>query len=70
MEDELVLATILSLILPGLGQLIKGEYAKGIAFMVGFVVSLVIGAILLIILVGPIIPLGVWLLSIVDAATE
>ena len=70
MEDETLLAVILSVIFPGLGQLIKGETTKGIAFMAGFILSIPLGLLLSIILIGFFIPPAVWIASIIDAAQE
>jgi len=70
MEDETLLAVILSVVFPGLGQLIKGETGKGIAFMVGFILSIPVGLVLAFILIGFFIPPAIWILSIVDAAQE
>jgi len=51
------IAAILSLFVPGLGQLIKGQIIKGIVFFVGIVISMP----------TIIIPLVLWIICIMDA---
>lgn len=74
MDDERILAAILSTIVPGLGQLVLGETVRGLAFMLGSIVSIVLAFVLIatIILapIGIMLPLAVWIGSIVDAAQE
>lgn len=54
---------ILSLFVPGLGQMVKGEIGKGIMIWFGFVFSLV----LMFVLVGLILTPLVWFWSVYDA---
>lgn len=51
---------ILSFFLPGLGQLIKGEIAKGVIIFIGFWVAIIT-------VVGVIVAIPLWLWGIVDA---
>jgi TM2 domain-containing membrane protein YozV len=58
-----VLSLVLSLVLPGLGQIINGETGKGIALIVGWVVSFF----LLFVLIGFLTGLAVWAFAAYDA---
>lgn len=56
-------AGLLSFIFPGLGQLYNGQTTKAIYFIIGWIVS----AILSLILIGYILMLIVWVMSLIDA---
>ena len=61
-----VLAVVLSLILPGAGQIYNGETGKGIAMIVGSIVCLAASA-----LVFPfLILIGIWIWGMIDANTR
>ncbi len=61
-EKSLVLAIILSVIFPGLGQIYLGLNQKGILFIVGYIIS----AILIFLLIGFILVFVVWIWALVD----
>ena len=61
-EKSLVLAVILSVIFPGLGQIYLGLNQKGILFIVGYIIS----AILIFLLIGFILVFVVWIWALVD----
>ena len=61
-EKNLVLAVILSVIFPGLGQIYLGLNQKGILFIVGYIIS----AILIFLLIGFILVFVVWIWALVD----
>ena len=61
-EKSLVLAVILSVIFPGLGQIYLGLNQKGILFIVGYIIS----AILIFLLIGFLLVLVVWIWALVD----
>ena len=61
-EKNLVLAVILSVIFPGLGQIYLGLNQKGILFIVGYIIS----AILIFLLIGFLLVLVVWIWALVD----
>ncbi len=54
---------IFSFFVPGLGQIVKGDIAKGILFFVLFLLSVMSIVVLIGIILAPVI----WLWSIVDA---
>ena len=58
-----VLALVLSLVLPGAGQIYNGETGKGVAMIVGSVVCLAASALVLPIF----IVLGLWIWGMIDA---
>ena len=61
-EKSLVLAVILSVIFPGLGQIYLGLNQKGILFIVGYIIS----AVLILLLIGFLLVLVVWIWALVD----
>ena len=61
-EKSLVLAIILSVIFPGLGQIYLGLNQKGILFIVGYIIS----AVLILLLIGFLLVLVVWIWALVD----
>lgn len=61
-EKNLVLAVILSVIFPGLGQIYLGLNQKGILFIVGYIIS----AVLIFLLIGFLLVLVVWIWALVD----
>ena len=61
-EKSLVLAVILSVIFPGLGQIYLGLNQKGILFIVGYIIS----AVLIFLLIGFILVFVVWIWALVD----
>ncbi|WP_405310222.1 zinc-ribbon domain-containing protein [Methanobrevibacter sp.] len=61
-EKNLVLAVILSVIFPGLGQIYLGLNQKGILFIVGYIIS----AVLILLLIGFLLVLVVWIWALVD----
>ena len=61
-EKNLVLAIILSVIFPGLGQIYLGLNQKGILFIVGYIIS----AVLIFLLIGFLLVLVVWIWALVD----
>lgn len=61
-EKSLVLAVILSVIFPGLGQIYLGLNQKGILFIVGYIIS----AVLIFLLIGFLLVLVVWIWALVD----
>ena len=56
-------ALLASFFIPGLGQFVNGDSGKGVAMLVGWVVSLV----LMIVLIGFVTAFGIWVWSMVDA---
>lgn len=58
-----ILALILSLILPGLGQIYNGEVAKGITFLIALAISVLLKFVLIGFVLVPI----VWIWAMIDA---
>lgn len=54
-----------SFFVPGLGQLMNGQVAKGLFMLVGYVVSLV----LVLALIGLVLAPAIWIWSMVDGYT-
>ena len=59
------LAMLLSLVIPGLGQLIQGRVKKGI----GLIIAAVISLILMLVLIGFLLYFVVWVYAMFDAIT-
>ncbi len=57
------IALLASFFIPGLGQLINGDSARGVVMLVGWVVSLV----LMVVLIGFLTAFAIWVWSMVDA---
>lgn len=62
-RKEPALSLIISFFIPGVGTMINGEVGKGVAILIGFVVSWF----LIIILIGFLGILGFWIWGMVDA---
>ena len=60
------IAAILSVVLPGLGQVYNGDFKKGLIIQICFIFSFIFSGIFFLLL----IPLGIWLFGIYDAYTE
>jgi TM2 domain-containing membrane protein YozV len=58
-----VLSLVLSLVIPGLGQIINGETGKGIALIVGVVISFF----LIFVLIGFLTWFAIWVFAMYDA---
>lgn len=54
---------ILSFFIPGLGQLVKGQVAKGVGIFFGFIISFVLVSTV----IGAVVPLIIYVWQIIDA---
>ena len=61
-EKNIILAIVLSVILPGLGQIYLGLDRKGALFLIGYIVS----AFLILILIGFLLCTVIWIWALVD----
>jgi TM2 domain-containing membrane protein YozV/RNA polymerase subunit RPABC4/transcription elongation factor Spt4 len=61
-EKNIILAIILSVLLPGLGQIYLGLDRKGAMFLIGYVIS----AILIILIIGFLLCMIIWVWALVD----
>jgi TM2 domain-containing membrane protein YozV len=61
-----ILALVLSLLFPGLGQLYNGQNRKGITLIIAYVVFLILS----LILIGIILAILIWLYGMYDAFTS
>jgi TM2 domain-containing membrane protein YozV/predicted RNA-binding Zn-ribbon protein involved in translation (DUF1610 family) len=61
------IASILSLLFPGLGQVYNGEFNKGLMIQIVFIMSIFGGSMFFLLFL---VPLAVWVLSIYDAYNE
>lgn len=61
-EKNMVVAILLSVIFPGLGQFYLGLGHKGILFLIGYIIS----AILVFLLIGFVLCLVIWIWALVD----
>lgn len=61
-EKSMIVAVILSVIFPGLGQFYLGLNQKGLLFLVGYIIS----AVLIFLLIGIILVFVVWIWALID----
>ncbi|MEE1129756.1 MAG: zinc ribbon domain-containing protein [Methanobrevibacter sp.] len=61
-EKNIVLAILLSVIFPGLGQFYLGLNHKGVLFLIAYIIS----AVLILLLIGFLLVLVVWIWALVD----
>ena len=61
-EKNMVLAVVLSVIFPGLGQFYLGLNNKGVLFLIGYIIS----AILVLLIIGALLCLVIWIWALVD----
>ena len=61
-EKSMVLAVVLSVIFPGLGQFYLGLNNKGVLFLIGYIIS----AILVLLIIGALLCLVIWIWALVD----
>lgn len=73
LSDKDLIAALLSMILPGLGQAVKEKYAWGLAVFAGSIAVGIISALfvatIILLPVGILLPLGYWAWNVYDAAT-
>ncbi len=62
-EKSIILAIILSVLLPGLGQIYLGLDRKGATFLIAYVIS----AILILLIIGFLLCMVIWVWALVDA---
>lgn len=65
-DKNAIVAFVLSLIFPGLGQLYNGQNHKGVVLIFGYIVSWILS----LILIGIVIALLIWLFGMYDAFTS
>lgn len=62
-KEKYGVPALLSFLVPGLGQLIKGDVGLGLIIFFGYIFSLI----LIITIIGAIVPLIIWVWNIYDA---
>ena len=69
-HKEPILSLILSLFIPGLGQVYNGQIMKGIVFLALYVILWVVSGLLMVVLIGfctMVLPILIWVYAMYDA---